>query len=252
MGAPVVVGARRPRPRRCGRMLPPDRRAMVDAGTPDKAARRSGRTSTPGSRASPSTTTCTARTDQIAALGELLRGSPREAVPVPRRARRRHRRPVAARDARARRGRSATACSCTPDHLVIPFGFVPLLAYGRRRRPSGSGSRRSSPTTTCATPRCWPRTSRRSTCCPAAASRSRSARAGTGRSTTAIGMPFDPVGVRVVAARRGGRGPQGLLRATGRSRSRASTTRSPSTTGSRSRSSGRIRRCSSAAAAGGC
>ena len=50
--------------------------------------------------------------------------------------------------------------------------------------------------------------------------------------------------------RRGDHGAQGLLRR-GRSRSPASTTRSPTTTPTRSRSSGRTRRCSSAAAAGG-
>ena len=68
----------------------------------------------------------------------------------------------------------------------------------------------------------------------------------------ALGLPFDPVGVRVsrlteaVAVLKGCFGP------TGRSRSRASTTRSPSTTGCRSRSRRPIRRCSSAAAGDGC
>ena len=46
----------------------------------------------------------------------------------------------------------------------------------------------------------------------------------------AIGLPFDPVGVRGSPARRGGRGHQGLLRGRGRSASPASTTRSPTTT----------------------
>ena len=67
----------------------------------------------------------------------------------------------------------------------------------------------------------------------------------------AIGLPFDPVGVRVsrlaeaLAVSR-------AASATARSRSPATTTRSPTTTASRSPSSARTRRCSSVAAAGGC
>ena len=61
-----------------------------------------------------------------------------------------------------------------------------------------------------------------------------------------------PAGGARRPARGGARGHQGLLRPASRSASRASTTRSPTTTRSRSRCSSRARRSSSAAAASGC
>ena len=105
-------------------------------------------------------------TDQIAALGEVLRqvaASPREAVPVPRRARRRRRRPVARRGRPPRRVDRLLGGSSTPTTSCCRSGSC-RCSRGPRPPPSGCGSCRSSPTTTCGTRRCSPRTSRRSTC----------------------------------------------------------------------------------------
>ena len=55
------------------------------------------------------------------------------------------------------------------------------------------------------------------------------------------GITYDPPGVRVEPLRRGARGDQGRARAATRSRSRASTTRSPTTTACPSRSSTALR-----------
>ena len=66
----------------------------------------------------------------------------------------------------------------------------------------------------------------------------------------AIGLPFDPTPVRQARLAEAVRCSR-VASPTDRSASPASTTRSPTTTPSRSRSSGRIRRSSSAAAGGG-
>ena len=104
--------------------------------------------------------------EQIALVGELLKlvaaPTPREAVPLPRRARGRRRR-QGARRGRAPGGVDRLRRLVYPDHVVLPFGLVPLLDDGRGRHRTAAGRGRSWSTTTCATRRCSPRTWRRST-----------------------------------------------------------------------------------------
>ena len=150
----------------------PRREAMLDACSPEDAARDrrvrrrrsrprrgSGRTSTPASPASRSTTPCTARPSRSRSSASCcaLRRR-REAVPVPRGPRRRS--PTARRSPTTRGGprRSATRRLVYADHLVLPFGFVPLLTWAaaaterirvaavrRQQRPPPPGAPRPGP-----------------------------------------------------------------------------------------------------------
>ena len=80
------------------------------------------------------------RPEQIAAhRGAAAARRLREAVPVPRRPGRRHRRPVAARDRPPRRVDRLRRARLSPTTSCIPFGFVPLLATVGRGHRAAAG-----------------------------------------------------------------------------------------------------------------
>ena len=110
---------------------------------------------------------------------------------IPRRCRRHQRRPLRRRGRPTRRvGRLlALVFPGPPDR---PARRRRPLAASSRPRPRTLRSARSCTTTTCAIPRCSPRSWPRSTCCPAAASTSAIGAGWNKPEYDAIGLPFDP------------------------------------------------------------
>ena len=173
--------------------------------------------------------------------------TPREAVPLPGRARRRRRRQG------ARRGRPPRRVDRLRVH-GLPRPRRPAVRVraaaddGRGRHRAAPGRRRSSSTTTCATRRCSPRTWRRSTCISGGRVEVAIGAGWNRPEYEALGIPFDPVGDARRPADRGRRGAQGLLRRRAVQLRRRALHDHRARRASRSRSSSRSRRCSSAVA----
>ena len=117
-----------------------------------------------------------------------------------------------------------------PDHFDDQLAPVPASDGGGRCHRHGSGSAHWCGTTTTSIRSCWRRSSPRSTCCRRAGWRSASARGGWQTDYDAVRhrLRLDQGPRRPV--RRSARGDQGSVGGRRRSRTRATTTRSPTTT----------------------
>ena len=93
--------------------------------------------------------------------------------------------------------RSGTRRSSCPTTSTRASDPIAAMASAAAVTHDASRSERWSSTATSAIPRCWPASSRRSTCCPRAASRSASAPGGSASTTTGRASRWIRPGVRV-------------------------------------------------------